>query len=95
MRTVRHSRRCVLLTCALLRKARNVENGQKIWAIPLAIVNYHNFGCSTQSNIAAMVSNPADLLGPRSMTPSSADRRDTVYDKYVKGQPTATVAHRR
>jgi pilus assembly protein CpaD len=32
-----------------------------------------------------MVSNPADLLGPRTMTPASADRRDTTWGKYIKG----------
>jgi len=49
---------------------------------------YANFGCASQRNLAVQVANPADLLGPRTMTPASAERRDTVYDKYVKGQPT-------
>lgn len=49
-------------------------------------VNYENFGCAQQKNLAAMVSNPADLLGPRTMTPSSADRRDTTWGKYIKGE---------
>lgn len=49
---------------------------------------YANFGCATQRNLAVQVANPADLLGPRAMTPSAAERRDTVRDKYVKGQPT-------
>ncbi len=51
-------------------------------------VNYENFGCATQKNLASMVANPADLLGPRTMTPASADRRDVTWDKYVKGAPT-------
>jgi pilus assembly protein CpaD len=54
-------------------------------------VNYENFGCAQQKNLAAMVANPADLLGPRTMTPSSAGRRDTTWDKYVKGDPSGTV----
>jgi len=54
-------------------------------------VNYENFGCATQKNLAAMVSNPADLLGPRTMTPASADRRDTTWDKYVKGQSSGAT----
>lgn len=54
-------------------------------------LNYNNFGCAYQKNIAAMASNPADLLGPRTMTPASADRRDVVYDKYVKDQPTGRI----
>jgi pilus assembly protein CpaD len=39
-----------------------------------------------------MVSNPADLLGPRTMTPSDANRRYKMYDKYVKGQPLGAEA---
>ncbi|MEC9344129.1 MAG: CpaD family pilus assembly protein [Pseudomonadota bacterium] len=30
--------------------------------------NYANFGCTTQKNLAAIVANPADLLGPRGET---------------------------
>jgi pilus assembly protein CpaD len=49
---------------------------------------YANFGCASQRNLAVQIANPADLLGPRSMTPAPAERRDTVYDRFVKGQPT-------
>ncbi|MFN3745145.1 MAG: CpaD family pilus assembly protein [Hyphomicrobiaceae bacterium] len=49
---------------------------------------YANFGCATQRNLAVQIANPADLLGPRTMTPASAERRDGVYEKYVKGAPT-------
>ena len=50
---------------------------------------YHNFGCSQQRNLAAQIANPADLLGPRSMTPGHAGRRDIVInDKYTKGEIT-------
>jgi pilus assembly protein CpaD len=48
-----------------------------------------NFGCAQQRNLAAQIANPADLLGPRSMTPADAERRTVVFDKYHKGQPTA------
>jgi len=51
-------------------------------------VNYPDFGCSNQHNLAAMVANPADLLGPRTQGPRSAERRDDVYNKYVKGKVT-------
>ena len=48
---------------------------------------YPNFGCATQRNLAVMVANPADLLGPRTMTPSAAQIAATIcYDKYVKGR---------
>jgi pilus assembly protein CpaD len=53
---------------------------------------YPDFGCSSQRNLAAMVSNPADLLGPRTMTPSDASRRFNMYDKYVKGEPLGASA---
>ncbi|MGD9783081.1 MAG: CpaD family pilus assembly protein [Hyphomicrobiaceae bacterium] len=49
---------------------------------------YANFGCATQRNLAVQVANPADLLGPRTMTSRSSERRDVVYDKYVKGEVT-------
>lgn len=49
---------------------------------------YPNLGCANQQNLAAMVANPADLLGPRSETPRPGDRRTAVFDKYVKGETT-------
>jgi pilus assembly protein CpaD len=48
---------------------------------------YPNFGCASQRNFAVMVANPADLLGPRTMTPRDANRRDDMYRKYIAGQP--------
>jgi len=50
---------------------------------------YPNFGCATQRNFAVQVANPADLLGPRSETSRSSERRDTTWGKYVKGETTA------
>ncbi|MDX2287364.1 MAG: CpaD family pilus assembly protein [Hyphomicrobiaceae bacterium] len=49
---------------------------------------YPNFGCATQRNFAAQVANPADLLGPRTMTARASERRDTTWNKYVKGDTT-------
>ena len=49
---------------------------------------YPNLGCATQSNLAAVVANPRDLLEPRASTPRSSERRDVVWDKYIKGEPT-------
>ena len=51
-------------------------------------LDYPNFGCAYQRNIAAMVANPADLLEPRSTTGRDATRRDVVYGKYYKGSST-------
>ena len=49
-----------------------------------------NHGCATQNNLAAMIADPADLAGPRRMTPADAERRNTVLEKYRAGEPTAT-----
>ncbi|POF34445.1 CpaD family pilus assembly protein [Roseibium marinum] len=50
---------------------------------------YENFGCATQSNLAAMVENPSDLLTPRAMTPADQARRAVVIENYRKGDVTA------
>jgi len=51
---------------------------------------YRNFGCATQSNLAGMIADPNDLLHPRRMGPSDPERRSVVFDKYRKGESTAT-----
>lgn len=48
-----------------------------------------NFGCATRRNLAAMVSDPRDLLGPRRFDPADANRATTVITKYEEGVPTA------
>jgi pilus assembly protein CpaD len=53
-------------------------------------LNYHNFGCAQQRNLAAMVANPADLVTPRSMDPADAERRALVFDKYRQGKSPAS-----
>lgn len=53
-------------------------------------IPYPNFGCATQHNLAAHIANPADLLGPRSMTPADGARRYEVIDRYRQGRPTAS-----
>jgi pilus assembly protein CpaD len=35
-----------------------------------------------------MVANPEDLIRPRGETPRPGERRDVVWGKYVKGEPT-------
>ena len=52
---------------------------------------YPNLGCASQRNFGAMVANPADLIGPRSETARSSERRDQVWSKYVKGEPTGAT----
>ena len=52
---------------------------------------YHNFGCASQRNLAAMVDNPSDLVQPRSETPAYSARRTQAFEKYRKGTATATI----
>lgn len=52
---------------------------------------YYNFGCAYQRNMAAMVDNPADLVQPRSETPAYTTRRSASFEKYRKGNSTATT----
>ena len=50
--------------------------------------NYENFGCASQNNFAAMIANPADLLGPR--LPDNIDpvRRGLAISRYQKSTGT-------
>ena len=50
-----------------------------------------NHGCSTQHNLAAMVANPNDLLGPRAETPADSARRQAAITRYRAGQPPHTI----
>lgn len=52
-----------------------------------------NFGCSVQHNIAAMVADPRDLLGPGPMGPVDTVRRATVMEHYQKGEVTQADKH--
>ena len=53
--------------------------------------NYHNFGCATQSNLATIIANPADLLAPRGMTEIDAERRSRAIDRYREGLPDVSL----
>ena len=48
-----------------------------------------NFGCSVQQNIAAMVADPRDLMGPRGLGESDGARRTTVITNYEQGKITS------
>jgi len=50
---------------------------------------YDNFGCFHTANLAAMIDDPRQLLQPYDMTIPDSQRRQTVYDKYIKGENTA------
>ena len=47
-----------------------------------------SLGCATQNNLAAMIANPRDLVEQRRVTPSDAQRRDVVIEKYRAGSVT-------
>ncbi len=49
------------------------------------------FGCSHQSNLTVMVSDPADLQRPRAITPADQVARDRVLEAYREGQNTSTA----
>ncbi len=49
---------------------------------------YQNFGCATQNNLAKIIANPADLIGPRGETTIDATRRDAVITKWRENGST-------
>ncbi len=61
-----------------------------IGALNVNNVDYGNFGCETQANLAAMVENPADLIAPRATTAPDQMRRATVLKNYEAGSQTAS-----
>jgi len=54
-------------------------------------IQYYNFGCASQRNLAAMVANKHDLIQPRGEVPPYTGRRTTVLDKYHRGETTQTI----
>jgi pilus assembly protein CpaD len=66
-----------------------------VWTVDLSDVRSNNantnFGCALNANVAAMLADPADLLGPRGADPRDAARRDVVMDKYRNGEPSGAV----
>lgn len=53
-------------------------------------VDDYNFGCATQSNIAAMVAHPSDLVTPAGEDPVDATRRTAIMQNYRKGESTTS-----
>ncbi len=48
--------------------------------------DHPDFGCASQTNLAAMIDDPVDLLRPRAMGPGDRLRRDSVHEKYRGGE---------
>jgi len=46
---------------------------------------YGNFGCAHQSNFAAMIADPRQLIQPYAVANPNAARRTIGFDKYVEG----------
>lgn len=46
-------------------------------------------GCSVRSNLAAMIADPADLLGTRVLELADMDRRTVILEKFRAGESTA------
>lgn len=47
-----------------------------------------DLGCALRTNLAAMIVDPADLLGQRAIDPSDVSRREVIMEKFRAGEPT-------
>lgn len=50
-----------------------------------------SLGCSVRTNLAAMIADPADLLGQREITSADPLRRKVILDKFRQGESTASA----
>ena len=50
-----------------------------------------SFGCAYHANLGAMIQDPRQLLEPYAMGLPNAERRRTIYDKYIAGEITAAA----
>lgn len=48
-----------------------------------------SLGCAVSVNLAAMIANPADLVGAQPMDPADLTRRSIVFTKYRAGEKTS------
>lgn len=53
--------------------------------------NYENFGCATQSNLAAIVADPNDLIAPRGNGPINAERTAEVISDFQANTPPTVL----
>ena len=54
---------------------------------------HSNFGCFHSANLAAMVTDPRQLLEPYASGQPNAQRRQVIYDKYIEGTITAAAVN--
>ena len=50
-----------------------------------------SFGCAYHANLGAMIQDPRQLLEPYALGQPNAERRRTVYDKYILGELTGAA----
>ncbi len=50
-----------------------------------------DLGCAVRTNLAAMIADPADLLGQRPIDPSDISRREVIMQKFRAGEPTGAT----
>ncbi|HWV82075.1 MAG TPA: CpaD family pilus assembly lipoprotein [Hyphomicrobiaceae bacterium] len=55
-------------------------------------LNYPEFGCATQRNLAGMVANSRDLQRPQDEQPRSSERRSQTWSKYIEPERSDTAA---
>lgn len=48
------------------------------------------FGCFASANLAAMITDPRQLIEPYATQAPNAQRRQVVYDRYIEGSTTAS-----
>lgn len=53
--------------------------------------NLPTLGCSVRTNLAAMIADPADLLGNRALEQADLDRRDVIFEKFRLGESTGAA----
>jgi len=48
-----------------------------------------SFGCFQSANLAAMITDPRQLIEPYEFGQSDAQRRQVIYDRFIQGEQTA------
>ncbi len=80
------------ITLSFVTYAANAADCGTDWSENMAFtprnMPWPEFGCSTQHNIAAIVSDPRDLVEPRASDTADAAKRGTMFEKYRRGEPT-------
>lgn len=54
---------------------------------------HSSFGCFQSANLAAMITDPRQLLEPYTAGQPNAQRRQVVYDKYIAGEATTAAVN--